>query len=93
MESQLRFRYDLIPERMMSAINLYIEHGIAPGDFLTAVICNDLKEAVGRADEENLPLIPTYVSYFYNELPFTCWGSVEKMNEWIEEKNKFRLKN
>ena len=72
-----------IPERMMGGIQRYIEQGIPPGSFLTAVICNDLKEAVGRADGENLRQLPAYVSYFYNDAPSACWGSPEKYEAWL----------
>ena len=73
-----------IPERMMGGINRYIENGIVPGSFLTAIIQNNLSEAVGQADDENLKNIPAYVSYFYNEAPATCWGSKTQMEKWVE---------
>jgi hypothetical protein len=79
-----------IPDRMMGGIERYIQHGIPPGDFLTAVICNDLKEAVGRADDENIEQLPAFVSYFYNEAPSPCWGSEEKMNDWMARFEKQR---
>ena len=72
-----------IPERMMSAIKRYINHRHPVGDFLTAIICNDLKEAVARADEENMANLPAFVTYFYNEAPSMCWGSVDKMKDWL----------
>ena len=74
-----------IPPRMMPAIERYVNQGIQPGDFLTAVICNDLVLAVGRADEENMANLPAYVRYFYNETPGTCWGSKEKMAAWVRK--------
>mgnify|MGYP001599856120 FL=1 len=85
-----RFRAFTIPSRMMEGIVRYIDHGIPPGDFLTAVITNDFKEAVGRADEENLQNLPAYVAYFYNEAPSDCWGAKEKMTAWIEAKRTAR---
>ena len=72
-----------IPERMRGGITRYIEHGIPPGDFLTAVICNDLREACARADDENRYLLWDYVRFFYNYTPTGCWGSPEKMKVWI----------
>lgn len=75
-----------IPERMMPGIRLYINKGIVPGSFLKAVICNDLREAVGCADDENLENLPAFVMYFYNEAPGSCWGSKEKMYAWAETK-------
>jgi hypothetical protein len=80
-----RFRDFYIPLRMMGAIECYVNQGIQPGNFLTAVICNDLQEAVGRADEENMENLPAYVHYFYNEAPGQCWGSREKMVAWVKK--------
>ena len=82
------FRKWHIPERMMDSIALYVEHGIPPGDFLRAVICNDLCEAVGRADDETVENLPAYVAYFWNEVPSSCWGSVDKMKHWMETHRK-----
>lgn len=71
-----------IPARMGHGIKLWIEKGIYPGGFLTAVIENNLKEAVGRADDENVRNLPAYVAYFYNEAPAGCWGSEEIAGLW-----------
>jgi hypothetical protein len=76
------FRDFYIPDRMMGGIQRWIDNRIPPGDFLTAVICNDLRKACGRADDENLRNLPAYVGYFYNEAPSTCWGSPEKFAAW-----------
>ena len=80
------FQEFYIPERMMEGIWRYIEHRVTPGDFLTAVLCNDLAEACGRADDENMRNLPAYVAYFYNEAPSLCWGSSEKVEKWLKEK-------
>jgi hypothetical protein len=74
-----------IPAHMMIAINDYINHGLEPGSFLTAVICNDLRGVVGQADAENILLLREYVSYFYNEAPCDCWGSRIRMDKWISQ--------
>lgn len=77
------FRNFRIREDMVDAIQGYIRHGWHPGDFLSAVIGNDLKEAVTRADDDNLRNLPAFVAYFYNEAPAACWGSPEKQREWL----------
>ena len=41
-----KFREFYIPDRMMGGIQRYINDHIRPGDFLSAIIQNDLKEAV-----------------------------------------------
>ena len=78
-----KFREFYIPERMMPAIERYVKERVAPGDFLQAVISNDLRLACAYADEENLRNLPAFIAYFYNETPSGCWGSREKMIEWI----------
>ena len=75
-----------IPAHMMTAIEDYVENGIEPGSFLTAVICNDLRGAVGHADAENKGLLGEYVQYFHNEAPGACWGSKARMDAWIAER-------
>jgi hypothetical protein len=77
-----------IPDRMMPGILRYVHGGEHPGDFLTAVICNDLKMAVDAADEENMRNLPAYVGYFYNRAPSACWGSAEKMRDWMALKQE-----
>ena len=84
MSKPYEFNQFYIPERMMPGIRLYVEHGLQPGSFLSAIIQNNLSEAVGRADTENLKNIPAFVAYFYNECPNDCWGSPEKMKSWMK---------
>ena len=80
------FRHFHIRDDMMGAIQRYIDQGINPGHFLSAVIDNDLKEAVGRADDENLENLPAFVAYFYNEAPSSCWGSKEIRQAWVKSR-------
>jgi len=73
---------------MMGGLQRYIENHIAPGDFLSAVIKNDLKNAVEYADDENLHNLPAYVTFLYNQAPSTCWGSKKIFNQWIADKKE-----
>lgn len=75
--------YEAIPEDMRQAMKRYVLEGRETGDFLTAVICNDLQRAVSRADLKNLPLLQTYVRWFYNVAPSDCHGSAQHMRDWI----------
>ncbi len=83
MTMEYTFRQFHIRDDMMAAIRRYIEERLQPGDFLTAVIDNDLAEAVGRADDENMANLPAFVGYFYNEAPSSCWGSPAKRRAWL----------
>ena len=84
--------YELLPEHMRGAARRYIETGIPPGSFLQAVICNDLREALGRADHINAANMQDIVGFFYNEAPSQCWGSLENMKTWIQLRNEEREK-
>lgn len=77
------FDYDQIPPRMMAALRRYLDEHQPVGDFLTAVICNDLRGACGHADHENAGIIPVYVAYLYNEAPAASWGSQQKHSAWL----------
>lgn len=74
--------WSLLPQRMRGGVCRYIENGIPPGDFLTAVISNDLREACGRADEENRHLLFEYVKFFHCHAPRQCWGSEDNFKTW-----------
>ncbi|HUS89234.1 MAG TPA: hypothetical protein VMW91_07700 [Desulfosporosinus sp.] len=80
-----KFRQFYIPYRMGPGIRRYIDDHIRPGDFLCAVISNNLKEAVHQADDENIQNLPAYVAYFYNKAPYNCHGSKEIMEAWLRD--------
>jgi hypothetical protein len=75
-----------LDEEIIESIRFYVKSGLEPGSFLTAVICNDLKEACARADRENIRRLPAIVAYFYNETPSPCWGSRARMDAWMSAK-------
>lgn len=79
-----------IPSRMMEGIKRYVDKGVVPGQFLQAIIKNDLNGAVAHADQENLQNIPAYVRFFYNNTPGPCSGSPAKMKAWVEKNEKER---
>lgn len=72
-----------IPQRMFRGLRLYIEKRVPIGDFLRAVLSNDLTGAVLCADDVNIRNLPAYVYYLYNEAPAGCWGSVAKVEKWL----------
>jgi len=75
-----------IPVYMREPLKAYVNDHRQPGNFLTEIICNNLKEAVMYADDVNIQNIPAYVNYFYNHAPHDCWGSKEKMKAWVTKK-------
>lgn len=72
-----------IPSHMHDGLYDYIQMGVPPGDFLGAVLRNDLKEACARADSINKNHIWDYVNFLYNKAPLPCWGSPPKVEKWM----------
>jgi hypothetical protein len=69
---------------MRQAMQAYVEHGQPPGDFLRAVLSNNLSEAFGRADNENTAIMREYVVWLCNDVPYSAWGSYEIVKAWVE---------
>lgn len=76
--------YGLINPVILEGINRYVLLHEKKGHFLTAVLCNNLKEAFYRADDNNTEHMFHVVSYCYNEIPSVCWGSPEEVKAWLE---------
>jgi len=53
----------------LEALDLWYFQGLFLGDFLTAVVSNDLMEAYGRADSTNFKFMYLYPTYLHNEMP------------------------
>lgn len=70
-------------ETTLDALNRYIYNKIPPGDFLKAVLSNDLKEAFGRADETNQAVLFFIVMWLYQNAPAGCWGSRDNYYDWL----------
>lgn len=74
---------DFVPPDIKESIDDYVQNRVPLGGFLQAVMANDLCEAVGRADADNMLTIRHIVGYVYNEVPPNAWGSKEKYYAWI----------
>lgn len=80
----MTINYDSLPPHMQDGMRLYIENGIEPGSFLTAVLSNDLMKALGKADDVNLYALPAYGRFLYNNAPCGCYGSPKAVETWIK---------
>jgi len=76
-------KYNIRPE-ILDSLYRYIDEGIPTGDFLRAVLENNLIESLGRADEGNRIALFDITSFLYNVAPAPCWGSPEKVKKWLE---------
>ena len=78
-----KINYDMAPNNSGKAYKRYYQQGIDPGDFIRAVLANDLMGAVQRADAANVACLVEHVSFVYNELPFVCSGNLERVTKWM----------
>jgi len=77
-------------QEIKESLKRYVDHGIETGSFLRAVLENNLSEAFSRADYINQTRLHEIVRYVYNHLPANCWGSEEKVKNWLnKESSKF----
>jgi len=76
--------YDQLPGHMRESTRAYIETGRPVGDFLTAVLQNNLMEAFRRADDKNRAAMPEWVCFLHNEAPADCYGSRQAVKAWRE---------
>ena len=72
-----------ISAELVDALEEYVRIGRPLGSFLQAVVSNDFKDAVGRADGTNIRNLPAFAAYVYNEMPGPSQGSREKYKAWI----------
>ena len=79
-----RYKSFFIPDYMESALLNYLNYGIEPGSFLTAILSDKLVHAIQKADGTNINNIPAYVSYMMWEMPSSAWGSPEAVSAWID---------
>lgn len=68
----------------------YAMHGSIPGDFMMAVLQNDLYGVFNTAPEEELEFINSTVQYVTTYLSCESWGTPEKVGKWINRMKKGR---
>lgn len=80
-----------IPETLHGGLVRYLVDGIRPGSFLSAVLENDLLEAVLRAEPVvNLVALPALMRFLVNEAPSASWGNPDRVTLWTAERQRVR---
>lgn len=77
-----------VRQDVIESLERYVQHGIEPGQFLLAVLENNLMEAFGRADSYNRASLFFILRYIYNELPGNCHGSPERVREFLKNRRE-----
>ena len=77
-----------VPGGLRDGLIHYVAERRPVGHFLTAVLENNLREAMARADSDSRAKLYQIVFFLYNYTPAPCWGSVQNVNEWLSETEK-----
>lgn len=74
-----------VPPHLVEGLVAYVTQARPTGDFLQAVLENDLKEAFGRADEESARGMKAIMTWLYNCVPSVCYGSKPRVTAWLNK--------
>ena len=75
-------RFDRLPPYMQDGAKRYVEEGCTPGDFLQAVLENNLSGAYGYADDVNIREMYNWAMWLHNDIPALCWGTKDQVKAW-----------
>lgn len=78
-----------LPKYSSESLIQYILVGQPVGSFLDALLNNDLKGAVQKADDDNRKVIVQYVLFLTECAPYSCWGFSDATNQWIKRGGKY----
>lgn len=82
---------ELVAPNLHAGLRRYFDQRIPTGDFLAAVLRNDLCDAVGRA--AHLGDLHGLILWLYHYTPPACWGSPEKVAAWLKRPTKTTIGN
>lgn len=77
-----------VPSYMANSLFLYLQHGLPPGSFLTAILSNNFMEAVSHADANNARCLKEWAQLIYCALPSGSHGSREAVRDWIHSRQE-----
>lgn len=80
-----------IPDHLRGGLVRYFADGILPGGFLQAVLCNDLREAVLRANPGTEHALRPLIAFLTHYAPHTAWGTCDKVLAWTTTPSRFEL--
>lgn len=75
--------YPNVPARTLDALYYYTTERRPVGDFLKAVLSNNLFGAIAHADEENAQALGDIVRVIFNHLPTVATGCEQAVEDWL----------
>ena len=79
-----------IADHTRESFERYFRYGYQPGSFGTAVLCNNLFEAVMRADHVNRESLAHLVYWIEENAPAGSWGSREAVYGWLNKNEAYQ---
>ena len=75
---------DKVPPHIWNGLANYVLRGQGTGDFLYAMLTNDLGGVMRHADDTNIRTLHATYGFLYNGtyVPSECWGSMGKVKAW-----------
>jgi hypothetical protein len=61
----------------------YLRDGTVPSGVLSAILANDLLNAVARADHTTMAHLRSIVQTLFTYVPREAWGSDQKVDDWL----------
>lgn len=75
--------YAPIPALIVEQVSNYGAEHLVPGDFVRAVLENDLTQAIHFADEKSYASLKAIWTFCQRFLPPESWGSSELVESWL----------
>ncbi len=72
-----------VPLENREPLVMWVLSGVEPGEFLQAVLVNDLRMAVVRASRTSMHGIVETVRWLISDAPSKCWGSEVNYHDWM----------
>jgi hypothetical protein len=79
-----------IPPHIRLGFENYLIHGIYPGGFVEALICNNFIGAIKKADSTNKNHLHDIADWMLYNMPTNCYGNREIMKNWIDDVDNIR---
>jgi hypothetical protein len=80
-----------IPFCLHDGLVRYFSDGILPGGFMQAVLCNNLRHAVLRADPVSFFCLRDLVDFLVEHAPAPAWGSREAVLAWTTTPDRLEI--
>ena len=81
-------KYPTAPIHILDAITDHVNNHIPNGHFVTAVLENNLMEAIFHADANSLAGLKDICRFIHWEIPSASHGSVEKVRAWLAKRGE-----